>query len=182
MGLYDYVKVHKKWLDIPKNSFVRECYEEEDYFTGFQTKDTSEQYMFTYIINEKGELIQEDTHIWNDNIKTVLGIGGFERKEINEHIKDFNGELNIYSSLWGSGKPGSGSWPSPIYESLGECDIVFVFVDGKIHKIKSFKLTEPIKKSQETIEKERKEKEAKEKAKLTKSPKEWADLIIDVKK
>ena len=175
-GLFDYIRIHQKWFydKIPSSSFMEECYRDGEYYISFQTKDL-EPFQNAYETDENGILWSLNRNEWDENIETFLGKGGLKRIDIREKEK-YSGIIEAYTSLWGSGKEGSGTWPSPIYNNLGSCSITLLMDDGIVIKVKDFVLTEPTLKTkaeQEEFKRLKKEKEEKRKNKFLKSPKEW---------
>lgn len=149
-GMFDYVRIHKKWFSsiyIPDDSFLNECYSEGDYFIRFQTKSIDNS-LDNYEITGDGKLVQLTKQEWDPDIKyNFLGTemdGGLKTINVYEHRKDFFGTIEAYSSLWGSGKPGSGQWPSSIYSELGECQIELDIIDGIVYRAKNLILKEPV--------------------------------------
>lgn len=155
MGIFDYFQIHESWLpDIPIDSFMNQYYLKDKYYIRFQTKDTPEQSLINYSLDEIGQLYQLNKFIWNPDIEWVFlkekVKGKHELIDIKQQVF-FTGSIHIYSDLWGSGAPDSGTYPSKVWKEFGECFVALIFKEGKLDNIQNFLLEEPIKYNGDTI-------------------------------
>lgn len=99
MGMFDDIKVHKKWLPIPDEDKANMGTAEEAWF---QTK-SFECMMTTIELTEQGELMRKNfDYEWDENAKGAWGSGSLVQRNINwENLSEnkYSGIVNFYSNF-----------------------------------------------------------------------------------
>jgi hypothetical protein len=89
MGMFDYLRCDYK---LPINGANQRMY---------QTKDTPEQFLDLYVIDENGNLLHEDYEIEDHSDPNAEGLMRFAgcMTRINKHLvnEDFTGEIRFYT-------------------------------------------------------------------------------------
>lgn len=138
MGMYDNVRIDRRWLpECPE--WLIEAYGSPE-TVKFQTKSL-DCALANYRIQVNGILEVMGTE-WVDDPGAYFG--GFIRDTGIWIRQNFSGVINAYSGLWNSGKPDTGSWPSKVYANLGDYEVLLYVEDGCVFRSKLVKSEPPI--------------------------------------